>query len=248
LKALAFGPLGSLDQAEDCINGSLDLLEGSSDAAGVFYIRLHDVLFRILCRDLEGAVSATSRFKEITDALGPGGWAAISLLAAGWCSAEEGNREESISRIREAIEAFEVHHWGVWRPYFDAVLAELLQRSGRGEEAMMMLTRALARIEKTGERLHEAEVNRIRGETLLALPEPDELEGERALRTAVFIARDQEAKLFELRATVSLARFLQRSGRTKEARKPLEKCLEGFAEGLDFRDLQEAMELLEEIV
>jgi hypothetical protein len=67
-------------------------------------------------------------------------------------------------------------------------------------------------------RHYEAEAHRIKGEVLLLQAEPHQEQAERCFRLAVEIARRQQAKSWELRATVSLARLLASQGRRNEAR------------------------------
>jgi predicted ATPase len=75
----------------------------------------------------------------------------------------------------------------------------------------------------------------------------DAAEAERCLRTAIDIARQQSARLFELRATVSLARLLKQQGKTEEARKMLVEVYAWFTEGFETADLKDAKTLLEEL-
>ncbi|MGH7966362.1 MAG: hypothetical protein ACRERD_31805, partial [Candidatus Binatia bacterium] len=74
-----------------------------------------------------------------------------------------------------------------------------------------------------------------------------EAEAESYFHQAIAIARRQEAKLFELRATVSLARVRQRQRKKKEARQMLADIYGWFTEGFETVDLQEAKALLEEL-
>jgi predicted ATPase len=72
-------------------------------------------------------------------------------------------------------------------------------------------------------------------------------EAEGSLRTAIDVSRRQHARLFELRATVSLARLLKKQGKTVEARTMLAEIYNWFTEGFDTADLKEAKTLLGEL-
>ncbi len=72
-------------------------------------------------------------------------------------------------------------------------------------------------------------------------------EAERCLRTAIHVARRQDARVFELRATVSLARLLKRQGSRAEARTMLAEIYGWFTEGFDTADLKDAKALLDEL-
>ena len=113
-----------------------------------------------------------------------------------------------------------------------------------------MLAEALACAHTTGERCWEAELYRLKGELLLSLGEGEQERGgepEECLRQALAIARRQQAKSLELRATMSLGRLWQRQGKGAAARQMLAEVYGWFTEGFDTADLQEARVLLEEL-
>ncbi len=75
----------------------------------------------------------------------------------------------------------------------------------------------------------------------------DEAEVERHYQRAIEVARQQNARSWELRATVSLCRLWQKQGQREAARHMLEEMYGWFTEGFDTVDLQEAKALLEEL-
>ena len=110
-----------------------------------------------------------------------------------------------------------------------------------------MLAEALAVAHNSGERYYEAELHRLKGELLLALPGEQDAEAEACFRRALDVARRQQAKSLELRAAMSLARLWQQQGKQAEARALLAPVYGWFTEGFDTADLQEAKTLLEEL-
>ena len=112
---------------------------------------------------------------------------------------------------------------------------------------MAALSEALARVEKTGERWYEAELYRLKGELLLIEDEPDASQVERCFQRAIEIARNQSAKSWELRASISLARLWQQQGKREPARQTLAEIYGWFTEGFDTKDPQEAKALIEEL-
>ena len=103
-------------------------------------------------------------------------------------------------------------HWAetgthVSRPVLLGLLAEVEELAGRPDEALRLLEDALAQIERSGERYFEAEVHRLKGESLLAVSPPRVVEAQDAFRTSIAVARRQGAKLFERRAAASLGRL-----------------------------------------
>jgi DNA-binding SARP family transcriptional activator/predicted ATPase len=124
-------------------------------------------------------------------------------------------------------------------------LAEAQAKSGHPEEGLLTLAEALALVEETDERHWEAELHRLRAELLLMQGAEDV--AETSFQKAIEVARLQQARSWELRATTSLARRWQKQGRTREARELLAQIYGWFTEGFDTPDLQEARALLEEL-
>jgi predicted ATPase len=127
------------------------------------------------------------------------------------------------------------------------VLAQGYARLNRADEALAMLENALGRVEATGERIDEAEMLRLRGDFLLIRDRTAEKEAGQCFRAAREVARTQEARWWELRATMSLARLLDRQGRRDEARTMLADIYGWFTEGFDTADLIDAKALLHQL-
>ena len=132
-------------------------------------------------------------------------------------------------------------------PLMLVALAETCGKNGRVEEALDSVMEGLATAKQTGLRLVEAELHRIRGELLMMKDPGNGAEGERCLRTAVDVARRQAARLYELRATTSLARLLKQQGRAEQACQMLAEIYGWFTEGFDTADLKDAKALLDEL-
>jgi predicted ATPase len=107
------------------------------------------------------------------------------------------------------------------------------------------LAKALATVHKTGERFYEAELYRLQGELLLAQSMCQTAEAEACFHQALAVARHQQAKSLELRATMSLSRLWQHQGKRDAAHQRLAEIYGWFTEGFDTADLQEAKVLLE---
>jgi predicted ATPase len=131
--------------------------------------------------------------------------------------------------------------------YLIALCAEATARTGRVEEALTMLNQSLAHVEGTGEQVDYAEMLRLRGELLLKRHPSAAAEAENSFRAALDVARAQEAKWWELRSSVSLARLLRDTHRLDEAQKMLSHIFNWFTEGFDLPDLKEAKALLDEL-
>ena len=110
---------------------------------------------------------------------------------------------------------------------------------------MNCLAEAAQIIDMTDERCEQAELHRVRGDLLNAIG--DRVAAEQNYHQALSVARPQSAKVFELRAATSLARFWHDEGKRAEARDLLAPVYGWFTEGFDTPDLIEAKALLEEL-
>jgi predicted ATPase len=115
------------------------------------------------------------------------------------------------------------------------------------DDAWRCVDEALTLIEKTKERWCEAEVNRIAGEIMLKSPERDAAKAAAYFERALSVARKQQARSWELRAAMSMARLWRVQGKRDEARELLAPVYGWFTEGLDTLDLREAKALMEQL-
>jgi predicted ATPase len=152
---------------------------------------------------------------------------------------------EGISLLRNGSAAYRTLGAASWVPFPIALSVRADEIAGQIEEAVTLLDDALQIVERTGERWFAAELNRHKGELLLRQGHTDA--AEELYRKALSIARDQEAKLWELRAAVSLARLRRDQGRRVEARDLLAPIYGWFSEGFGTPDLKEAKRLLDEL-
>ena len=135
----------------------------------------------------------------------------------------------------------------IWAPFLLARLAEGMQACGYHDEALRTIGRAFDECEATSQRWCEAELWRTRGKLLLHALQPDRAQATRAFERAMAIARDQDAKLWELRAAMSLARLWAGQGDRAKALDVLAPIHDWFTEGFDTVDLVEARVLLTEL-
>jgi predicted ATPase len=126
-------------------------------------------------------------------------------------------------------------------------LAHAYAQLRKSDEAWRCTSEALTLIEQSDQRSTEAEVHRVAGEIMLASALPDEKKAEEHFAYALAIARQQQAKSWELRAAMSLARLWHDQGKVQEARELLAPVYGWFTEGFDTRDLKEAKAVLEEL-
>ena len=130
-------------------------------------------------------------------------------------------------------------------PHYLALLAAACEITGQVEESLTLLDDALHVIDRTGERWFAVELNRHKGQLLLR--QGDTGAADKLYLKALSISEEQGAKLWELRAAISLARLRRDQNRYVEARDLLAPVYGWFTEGLDRTDLKEAKALLGEL-
>jgi predicted ATPase len=170
---------------------------------------------------------------------------ASGTICRGWVKVKNGDVAEGISLLRSGSGAFRATGTVIWLPQHAALLAKAHEIAGQIEEAVAELDDALQIVEGTGERWFAAELYRHKGQLLLRQGNPEATE--ELYRKALSIAREQQAKLWELRASTSLARLWGEQGRRGEARDLLAPVYGSFTEGFDSADLKDARALLDEL-
>jgi predicted ATPase len=247
--------LGYPDQALAAGRAALDLARESAHAPTVtealaYLARLHQ--FR---REPE----QTRRHAEAAMQLaGEHGFAqrlaAVTILS-GWALAAQGT-PDGIASMARGVEAFRATGAADDLPYWLAILADRKAALQQFEAAWRDLDEATALARGNGILAWEAELHRLKGELLIrwdparnnarASSAPaDDAEG--AFAAALAVSRRQQAKFFELRAAIGLARLLHDQGRRPEARDLLAPVYGWFTEGFATPDLREAKALLEEL-
>jgi DNA-binding winged helix-turn-helix (wHTH) protein/predicted ATPase len=169
-------------------------------------------------------------------------WRAIGTIYLGWVKAKTGDGTEALSLLHRGSGAYRATGAMTWMPHHLALLARAHEISGHVEEAVTSLDEALQIVERTGERWSAAELYRHKGELMQRQGHAGTAED--LFREALSIAGEQGARLWELRAAVSLARLLGDQGRDTEARALLAPIRGWFTEGFGTADLVEADALL----
>jgi class 3 adenylate cyclase len=172
---------------------------------------------------------------------------ALCEMWLGWADTLAGDLDGGIARMRRSLSEHRAAGSDLLNDYVLALIAAALGEMGRFEEALRSIDESFEVIERTGQRLHEAEVHRLKGELLLMQDASNSTQAEQSFRAAIEISRKQHAKSWELRATTSLARLLDKQGNRDKARAMLAEIYNWFTEGFDTADLKDAKALLDEL-
>lgn len=172
-------------------------------------------------------------------------WLAHARIMRGrlWC--EQGRVQDGVQEMQAGYAQWVRSGAEVTRPFYLAMQAEGLALAGDLPQALAVVRDALARVERTGERYHEADLHRLHGELLLREDPAATQAAEASLQQALAFARTQQTLGFELRAACALARLWLGHGRAAEAQALLAEVLSRCTEGQDTRDLRVAQALLD---
>jgi predicted ATPase len=158
---------------------------------------------------------------------------------------EEGEGEQGMAQIREGLQAYQAMGAKLILASGCYMLADAYQKIGCVQEGVESLAQALALVQQHGEHFWEAELHRLKGDLLLRQSTSQQAQAEACFKKAIDLARRQQAKSLELRATKGLARLWQQQGNRKQAYGILKTLYDWFQEGLDTADLRETKILLE---
>ncbi len=244
--------LGYPDQAFERMHQAIDLanepLHPFSLAWALnFAARLHELRREGQAAERQAdAVIALATEQEFTY------WLAWGTVMRGWALGVQGQAQVGLVEIRKGIAAIRATGTEIARSQDLGLLAAAQQSVGQIENGLATITDAFAFVAQTDERYFEAELHRLRGSLILQTQAADpaakiEADAEACFQAAIEIAKRQQAKSFELRASTELARLWQRQNKRAEAKRLLAAVYGWFTEGFDTVDLQASKALLDEL-
>jgi predicted ATPase len=199
-----------------------------------------------LCRDGTNAYRQAITGLRITSEIQSTFFLNQAIVDEGWAWVDQGKIEAGIARMQEGMENFRQTNFSMAQGYFSTLLATGYVALGDSQAGLAVIANALALVERNDDRWFEAEAYRLKGELLLIDDERDE-EAEACFWRAIEVARGQQAKSWELRATMSLCRLWQAEGKLAQAREMLAAIYNWFSEGFGTPDLVDARALLAEL-
>ena len=200
-----------------------------------------------LCGNYSVATEQAQELFSVAEEKGALLWKAYGLIRKGQLLALTGKAADAVQTLTSAIAACQ--STGATTRVPDAIshLARAYAKLGQFDNAWRSISEAMTMVETTKERWCEAEVNRVTGEIALKSPEPNATKAETYFERALAVAREQQAKSWELRAAMSMARLWHDQGKRDKARDLLAPVYGWFTEGFDTLDLKEAKALLDEL-
>jgi predicted ATPase len=196
------------------------------------------------CGNYAAASALANELISLTDEKGASFWKAAGMIFQGGLLALTGKAADGVETITSGITAYRCTGATVGMPSTLSILARAYGELGQLDDARRCIGEAMAEVETTKATIWEAQVYRAAGDIALMSPEPDATKAEAYFERALAIARQQQAKSWELRAAMSLARLWRDQGKVRQARELLAPVYGWFTEGFDTRDLKEAKVLL----
>ncbi len=243
--------LGYPDRAIEKSHQAINLAQKSSHLFSVAYALTFDGFVHQSRGERQAALDRAEEVIALCTEQGFAFYLAWGTVLRGWALAAQGQSEEGTAQIGEGLNAVRATGAKLGRSYL-ALLAEAHGHAGQIKQAVETVDEALFFVKQSNEHFYSAELHRIKGELTLEIqsvgPQINiEEEAEACFIRAIELAREQQAKSWELRATKNLACLWHRQNKKAEAHELLANVYNWFTEGFDTRDLQEAKTLLEEL-
>jgi class 3 adenylate cyclase/predicted ATPase len=232
-------PDAALADAEQALKEAREI----EHAVTLMYSLYHVSLTCTLCGEYAAAKAHLRELVPLAEKKGALIWRAWGMLIEG--SVLTGKALDRAEMIVSGLMTLRATGATATIPWYTSCLAMAQADLGKFDDAWRCIDEAIAAINATNERWFEAEVNRIAGEIVLKSPERDMPKAHEYFQRSLAVARQQQAKSWELRAAMSMARLWRDQGKPDEARDLLAPVYGWFTEGFDTRDLKEAKALLD---
>ena len=236
-------PRAALEDADHAVKNAREI----DQAATLMYALSNATWSHIYCGNYQTATELVQELLPLAQEKRAAYWTAFGLINQGYLWALTGSRSSGVSTLSSGIAAWRLTGANIWTPFFVSRLAHAYAELGDFQEASRCIEEAIEAVKTTKERWCEADISRIAGEIALTSPERDAVKAEEYFERALLVARQQQAKSWELRASVSLARLWRSQGQVQQARELLAPVYGWFTEGFDTLDLKEAKALLDEL-
>jgi predicted ATPase len=247
LRSLALWLLGYPDAARSDTERALRNAGDIGQAGTLMYALTNRTLTHIHCRDFLTANAAADELAALASEKGALYWKGYATMLQGCLLALAGKASNAVQMITSGITTCRSAGSTAMMPWYLSNLASAYAKVGQYGEAWRCIGEGMTAVETSKERWCVAEINRNAGEITLMPPEPDGAKAETYFERALEIARAQQAKSWELRAAMSMARLWHDQGKRQQAHDLLAPVHGWFTEGFDTLDLKEAKSLLDQL-
>jgi predicted ATPase len=201
----------------------------------------------VLCGKHTKASALSDELASLAEEKGAALWQAWAMMIRGCVLALTGKSSNAVNEITAGYTKYRSTGSTLWSPFWLIHLTRAYMDLGQLTDAWRHIGDATTAIKTTKETWCEAEVNRIAGEIALKPATPEVAKAQAYFERALAVAREQQAKSWELRAAMSMSRLWRDQGKRDAARDLLAPVYGWFTEGFDTLDLKEAKALLDEL-
>jgi class 3 adenylate cyclase/predicted ATPase len=201
----------------------------------------------VWCGNYAAANAQADEVVALADEKGARTWKGFGMMIQGQVLTLTGRASDAVQMITAANAVLRSTRTTTWTPLWLSYLTRANVELGHFDDAWRCVSEAMTAVETTKERWYEAETNRVAGEVTLLMPASDTAKAEMYFDRALAIARQQQAKSWELRAAMSLGRLWRDQGKPQQARELVAPVYGWFTEGFDTLDLKEAKAMLDEL-
>jgi DNA-binding SARP family transcriptional activator/predicted ATPase len=226
---------------------ALNVARKIGHGATLLYALAHASLTYLWTGDYAAANALVEEAIALADEKAAVAWKAFGMMQQGSLLALTGQASNATQILSSGVGAWRSTGSTLWTPWYLSILAGAYAELGQSSDAWRCIDEAMTVVETTKERWCEAEVHRMSGEIVLRTPEPDAAKAEAHFERALAVAREQQAKIWELRAAMSTARLWRDQGKRLQACDLLTPVYSWFTEGFGTLDLKEAKALLDQL-
>jgi predicted ATPase len=225
---------------------ALENARNSDQVGTLMYVLFWISQLHLLMGNYATAAAQAQELRALAEEKVASFWVALATKVQGCILASRGKPSDAVQLITSGLATSQGMGTTFWSPLYESYLAKVHAELGNFVDARRCIGEATSAVETTKETMFEVEVYRIAGEIALMSPQADTAEAKAYFERALAVARQQQAKSWELRAAMSMARLWRDQGKRDEARELLAPVYGWFTEGFDTRDLKDAKALLDE--
>jgi predicted ATPase len=233
-------PEAALKDADDALNYAREVRQATTLMFALFQIAIP----HMFCGNYSVVTARLQELLALAEEKGALFWTSAAKAFQGCALVLTGKTSDAAHVLVSGITAYgstgATLHMPLWLSHLARAYAEL----GQFDDAWRCIGQATTLADTSKEKWYEAEVHRIAGEIALKSPEQDAGKAEAYFERALTVARQQQAKSWELRAAMSMARLWRQHGKPDEARDLLAPVYDWFTDGFDTLDLKQARALL----
>jgi class 3 adenylate cyclase/predicted ATPase len=237
-------PVSAQADAEDALSNARE----TGHAVTLMYALTHASMTHFCCGNYTTARAEADELVTLASEKGSTMWKAFGVSRQGFLAAMTDKAPDAVQIITSSIDTAQSTGSTLWTPLNLSQLARAYAAIGKFDDAWRCIGEARTAMATAKETWWEAEVHRIAGEIAWQSPKPDVAKAQAYFERALAVARQQQAKSWELRAAMSLARLWRSQNKVPQAREVLAPVYGWFTEGFDTRDLKDAKALLAELM